>query len=92
MLWTSFGQTVSIVFLSSDKFHETASPDTPTLADDEKCGGKYTESILWNFNGTDGDQPDGGLILDGAGNLYGTTFKGGTSGRDAPGTVFEVTP
>jgi len=54
--------------------------------------GKYTEKILWDFNGTDGDKPDGGLVFDAAGNLYGTTYKGGAGGHDAPGTVFEVTP
>ena len=51
--------------------------------------GPYTEKILWSFNGTDGADPLGDLILDSAGNLYGTTFRGGSSGA---GVVFEVTP
>lgn len=51
--------------------------------------GKYQEKILWNFNGTDGAQPSGSLALDRAGNLYGTTSSGGSSGV---GVVFEVTP
>ena len=51
--------------------------------------GKYEEQVLWNFNGTDGGGPQGSLILDGAGNLYGTTVNGGANGY---GTVFEVTP
>ncbi len=51
--------------------------------------GSYKEKILWNFNGTDGTAPFGGLILDSAGNLYGTTQVGGTYGD---GTVFEVAP
>ena len=51
--------------------------------------GKYTEKVLWNFNGTDGEGPYAGVILDGAGNLYGTTSYGGSLGL---GTVFEVTP
>ena len=50
---------------------------------------KYEERSLWSFNGTDGLLPFGTLILDGAGNLYGTTYAGGSSGD---GVVYEVTP
>jgi uncharacterized repeat protein (TIGR03803 family) len=39
------------------------------------------------FNGTDGNNPDGGLFIDTHGNLFGTTDSGGTSGD---GTVFEI--
>ncbi len=52
-------------------------------------GHTYTEKILWSFDSTDGDHPEGSLILDGAGNLYGTTSAGGSDGS---GVVFEVTP
>jgi uncharacterized repeat protein (TIGR03803 family) len=51
-------------------------------------GGSYSEKLLWSFNGADGNGPYGGLILDSADNLYGTTSTGGTS----EGVVFEVTP
>jgi len=53
-------------------------------------GGGWSEKVLHNFNnnGVDGNYP-GGLILDAAGNLYGTTFGGGAHGV---GTVFELTP
>jgi uncharacterized repeat protein (TIGR03803 family) len=46
--------------------------------------------VLYNFTGgADGSQPDAGLVQDAAGNLYGTTSQGGTSGA---GVVFKVTP
>jgi uncharacterized repeat protein (TIGR03803 family) len=41
------------------------------------------------FGGTDGDFPNGSLVFDSAGNLYGTTVAGGKYGR---GTVFELSP
>jgi uncharacterized repeat protein (TIGR03803 family) len=62
-------------------------------------GGGWTESVLHNFgNGTDGQYPYAGVILDGAGNLYGTTWSGGlynncvTSISTGCGTVFELSP
>lgn len=57
-------------------------------------GASYQEEILWNFNGTDGDDPVDSLILVG-GNLYGTTQYGGSaysSMNFASGVVFEVNP
>ncbi|MFZ0684492.1 MAG: choice-of-anchor tandem repeat GloVer-containing protein [Terriglobales bacterium] len=45
--------------------------------------------MLWSFNGADGSQPYGSLIMDKSGNLYGTTANGGSNGG---GVVFEVTP
>jgi uncharacterized repeat protein (TIGR03803 family) len=51
--------------------------------------GCYKEVILWNFNGADGAMPKGGLVLDSAGNLYGTTSYGGSHNS---GVVFEITP
>jgi uncharacterized repeat protein (TIGR03803 family) len=50
--------------------------------------GSYKEKLLWSFNAADGYYPLGSLILDSAGNLYGTA-GGGSSGA---GVVFEVTP
>jgi uncharacterized repeat protein (TIGR03803 family) len=48
------------------------------------------ETVLWSFTGgLDGQYPFQGLVLDGAGNLYGTA-KGG--GADGDGTVFKLTP
>ena len=46
------------------------------------------ETILHSFQGTDGSEPFyGGLLIDSAGNLYGTTSSGGSYGN---GTVFKL--
>jgi len=55
-----------------------------------RAGGGWTETVLHNFgNGSDGQSPSGGLIMDGVGNLYGTTDGGGIHGA---GTVFKLSP
>jgi len=54
------------------------------------AGGGWTEQVLHSFsnNGTDGYEPYAGLIFDAVGNLYSTTYQGGTYNG---GTVFELT-
>jgi uncharacterized repeat protein (TIGR03803 family) len=54
-----------------------------------ESGGGWTEKILHNFNGTDGQNPCSSLLFDTAGNLYGTTQQGGAYSY---GAVFELTP
>jgi uncharacterized repeat protein (TIGR03803 family) len=52
-------------------------------------GVTWREAILYNFTGgADGNHPGGGVILDGAGNLYGTTIAGGNGN----GVVFKLSP
>jgi uncharacterized repeat protein (TIGR03803 family) len=58
--------------------------------------GSWTESVLHVFSGgEDGGNPTASLIVDPAGNLYGTTFYGG-GGGSCPGgecgLVFELMP
>jgi uncharacterized repeat protein (TIGR03803 family) len=53
---------------------------------------KWTESVLYRFQGVaggDGEAPEGGLVFDGKGDLFGTTFARGKIGL---GTVFELVP
>jgi uncharacterized repeat protein (TIGR03803 family) len=65
--------------------------------------GPWKETILHRFNCTlgvhhnDGCDPQSNLIFDGAGNLYGTTLKGGggdstTFCHNGCGTVFKLSP
>jgi|HubBroStandDraft_4_1064222.scaffolds.fasta_scaffold28532_1 uncharacterized repeat protein (TIGR03803 family) len=59
-------------------------------------GSSWTEKLLHAFgsSASDGDSPQANLIIDGAGNLYGTTFNGGGSGfgtcAGSCGAVFEL--
>jgi uncharacterized repeat protein (TIGR03803 family) len=45
------------------------------------------ETVLYGFTGADGAAPQGGVIRDSAGNLYGTTQGGGAFGR---GVVYRL--
>jgi uncharacterized repeat protein (TIGR03803 family) len=59
------------------------------------ANGSWTESVLYSFTGgKDGANPLGGLVMDSAGNLYGTTTIGGGSinCQTGCGTVFEISP
>ncbi len=63
----------------------------------EIAAGNHKESVLYRFRGgQDGSSPEGELFMDSAGNLYGTTFGGGTDcGRATElgpgcGTAFEI--
>jgi uncharacterized repeat protein (TIGR03803 family) len=54
------------------------------------------QTVLYSFTGGgDGLDPHGGVTLDSAGNLYGTTVAGGFGGLcagDGCGVIFELTP
>jgi hypothetical protein len=71
------------------------------LAPPVKQGGAWTETVLYVFQGNskgDGATPEGGLVIDAAGNLYGTTAYGGTGNcvllgiLVGCGTVYELSP
>jgi uncharacterized repeat protein (TIGR03803 family) len=59
-----------------------------TVFELSNSSGSYTEQVLYSFTnvGGDGANPYGTLIQDASGNLYGTTFAGGSG----YGTVFEL--
>jgi uncharacterized repeat protein (TIGR03803 family) len=52
-------------------------------------GTPWTETVLYSFAGgtSDGANPYAGLVIDSSGNLWGTTWLGGTHNH---GTVFEI--
>lgn len=68
----------------------TLATNAPTV----RPGPKVTERILYRFTGgADGVHPNRGVILDSAGNLYGTTSGtpfGQSNGCKDCGTVFEI--
>ena len=71
------------------------------LAPPAKTGDPWTETVLYVFKGNasnDGASPFGGLVMDSAGNLYGTTAYGGTGdcvllgSKLGCGAVYELSP
>ena len=51
--------------------------------------GNYTVLQYFDY-GSDGGYPWGGVTLDSAGNVYGTTWSGGPPSGDYPGVVYKV--
>jgi uncharacterized repeat protein (TIGR03803 family) len=46
-------------------------------------------SVLFSFDNNDGSEPIGGVVFDSSGNLYGTTFYGGSS---TVGVAYQLKP
>ena len=84
-----------LVIDSSGNLYGTASHGGDMTCGNQGCGvvfkidasGNETVLHVFESNGTDGTNPEGGLIRDAAGNLYGTTARGGTSNY---GTIFKL--
>ena len=55
--------------------------------------GQWTEQVLHDFTGDDGNLPQAGVIIDTSNNVYGTTTAGGNGGFGCGcGVAFEITP
>ena len=61
----------------------------PTNAVAYKLDTAGNETVLYSFSNNGGGESPSGLILDEAGNLYGTTYSGG---KNTTGVVFEIKP
>jgi uncharacterized repeat protein (TIGR03803 family) len=90
------GPSSSVVFDEAGNLYGTTFAGGGTGCQGEGCGTVFKidpsgqETILYAFgNLPDGESPYAGLIIDSAGNLYGTTTLGGA---DNKGTVFMVSP
>jgi uncharacterized repeat protein (TIGR03803 family) len=75
------GAMVAFLFVIGTASGGRAAAETPA-----------TEKVLYSFGYIfpDADNPEGGLVFDTSGNLYGTTFAGGLSG--GYGAVYELSP
>jgi uncharacterized repeat protein (TIGR03803 family) len=89
-----------LVFDSKGNLYGTTqSGGSNTCNDEFPCGtvfelarskkGAWVETVIHDFDGTDGFEPMGGLVFDREGVLYGTTQYGGAYDT---GTVFELFP
>jgi uncharacterized repeat protein (TIGR03803 family) len=55
-----------------------------------KTSSGWQENVLYSFTGAaDGGYPQDAVVLDSSGNVYGSTYSGGS---DNQGTLFELTP
>jgi len=80
-----------VIFDSSGNLYGTTSFNGPagagTVFELTPSNGSWTFTVLHSFAGNNG--PYGGLTMDAAGNLYGTTYGDGAHGY---GNVFELSP
>jgi uncharacterized repeat protein (TIGR03803 family) len=89
---TGIGPQAGVVLDAEGNLYGTTAYGGPHFMGDvfelsPSAGGTWTETVLHTFAKGDGNTPDAGVILDSAGNLYGTTFMGGKANA---GTVYEL--
>jgi uncharacterized repeat protein (TIGR03803 family) len=74
----------------SGSLYGTTASGAGTVFELTQSGGVWTETVLHQFGGNgDGGTPQGGIVLDKAGALYGTTTGGGNYDY---GEVWKITP
>ena len=85
----SYARTISD---ASGNVYGTTSTRRPSQRRDsvraETLWGSWVFNVIYAFDGSFGDGPRANLIMDSAGNLYGTTFRAGAYGA---GSVFKLT-
>ena len=90
-----------LVLSEGNLYGTTYSGGSSTCGVDNGCGtvfqlapngGKWRETIVHSFEGSDGIETFATPVFDQAGNLYGTTFEGGSGFCSVCGTAFELTP
>ncbi|MBV9861509.1 MAG: Hint domain-containing protein [Alphaproteobacteria bacterium] len=89
----SFPEAPLIIDAAGDLFGTTSQAGANgngTVFELANTAGSYPTipDTLVSFDGSDGSEPEAGLIMDGSGNLFGTTFAGGANQNY--GTVFEI--
>jgi uncharacterized repeat protein (TIGR03803 family) len=92
------GPTSTLTMNGDGNLYGTTAAGGANMSDcfGEGCGTVFklapdgTETILHDFATRRGDLPWTGVILDNKGNLYGTTWEGGS--KFGSGTLFEITP
>ncbi len=86
----SQGNLYGVISTGGDSYKGNVYRLSPTQA------GDWNLTVLYSFtSGSDGGYPSGGVILDQAGNLYGTTYYGGLLSECSGvgcGVVFELSP
>jgi uncharacterized repeat protein (TIGR03803 family) len=92
------GSTSSLIFDSAGNLYGTTAGGGTygygTVFKLSPASGHWNETVLYSFTGSpDGEYPFGGLVMDSAGNLYGTTSQGGLRcSVTTCGLVFKVDP
>ncbi len=80
-----YGALYGTTFNGGASSHGTVFQLTPPGS----AGGAWTELLLHSFSGSDGSNPQAGVVFDKSGNLDGTTLKGGFLNY---GTIFQLMP
>lgn len=87
-----YGPYSDVIFDSSGNLYGTTVygglSEGGTAFELSPLNGGWVHQVIQNFNGGGAASPYGNLILDGSGNLFGTTVESSAG----PGMVFELTP